>query len=341
MHPWRTLIPVLLTLLLALSGCSDDDNPDGSGGSSGTGGSGGSSGTGGTGNTGGDEPGEPISIQVISNGDVLAAVGAPEDFLANPIPDCTRMDNSSAGTTDVSFTCPDPGAGDYRVPVTAAGAVQVALRVEGEAQDSRSLGIGEGAFLEFTLPLMAPECVDFGDCDGFQVCVESECVPGTFVFISSTTSTGDLGGVTGADDTCETLATAAGLTFGAVFAWTASSEFEPADFAGQTIPYYRVDGVKVADDWADLTDGSLDNPINVDESGNATSSAAVWTHTDIDGTWWGDGNEGSGCTGFTSGQSTETSVLGNPGRSDASWTVSGFSACGSPRPVYCFEAGPL
>ena len=117
---------MLLTLVLALSGCSDDDNPGGSGGTSGTGGSGGSSGTGGTGgtgNTGGDEPGEPISIQVISNGDVLAFVGAPEDLSPNPIPGCTRMDNSAPGATDVSFSCPDPGAGDYRVPVTAAGAV--------------------------------------------------------------------------------------------------------------------------------------------------------------------------------------------------------------------------
>jgi hypothetical protein len=46
-----------------------------------------------------------------------------------------------------------------------------------------------------------------------------------------------------------------------------------------------LDGAKVGDDYADMWDGTLDNYIKVDESGNTlTSSRFVWTGSRPDGT---------------------------------------------------------
>ena len=51
------------------------------------------------------------------------------------------------------------------------------------------------------------------------------------------------------------------------------------------VPMFRLDGVKVADDNADLWDGSPDAPINVNELGNAHGpSTIVWTGTLTNGT---------------------------------------------------------
>ena len=59
-------------------------------------------------------------------------------------------------------------------------------------------------------------------------------------------------------------------------------------------PVYRVDGVKVADDYADLWDGTIDNPINKTESGGTPPRGwhpdiSVWTGhrgTENLGTTW-------------------------------------------------------
>jgi hypothetical protein len=48
---------------------------------------------------------------------------------------------------------------------------------------------------------------------------------------------------------------------------------------------YRLDGVRVADDYADLWDGSIDNPLNLTEQGTVLSQpdAEVWTGTEATG----------------------------------------------------------
>jgi len=54
---------------------------------------------------------------------------------------------------------------------------------------------------------------------------------------------------------------------------------------GAGIPIYRLDGTRIADSYADLWDGSIDSPLNVDQYGNVYghdwwSQASVWTGTD-------------------------------------------------------------
>ena len=86
-----------------------------------------------------------------------------------------------------------------------------------------------------------------------------------FIFISSTESNGNLGGIAGANVTCNNLAVAAGLP-GEYKAWLAGTDAASAPastFFQASGPYILPNGIKVADSWADLTDGSLDHKIDV------------------------------------------------------------------------------
>ncbi len=49
------------------------------------------------------------------------------------------------------------------------------------------------------------------------------------------------------------------------------------------VPIFLLDGSKLADDNADLWDGSVDNPLNIDQTG-ATLATDVWAGTRFDGT---------------------------------------------------------
>ena len=97
------------------------------------------------------------------------------------------------------------------------------------------------------------------------------------------------------------------------------------------MPYLRVDGVRVADDWTDLTDSSLQAPINVDEFGQPSPFGFPWTATSANGTPlsdhcndWG-GTAGMGRVGCTDG-------------TDQSWTSCFLAACSTfQAELVCFE----
>jgi len=110
------------------------------------------------------------------------------------------------------------------------------------------------------------------------------------------------------------------------------------------IPYMRVDGVMVARDWADLTDGTLRAPINVDETGAIVpeSSKAVWSNTNSDGTPnLGDGAEPApiDCTSWAAdvgdGWYSDSYAVDNR------WTaVPSVMSCGNKARIFCFQQGP-
>ena len=90
------------------------------------------------------------------------------------------------------------------------------------------------------------------------------------VFITSEVFRGNLGGIAGADAHCQRLAENAGL-HGTYRAWLSDSQSSPAadpSFFKSPNGYVRVDGVKVAATWDDLTDGALLAAIEVDENGD-------------------------------------------------------------------------
>jgi len=157
------------------------------------------------------------------------------------------------------------------------------------------------------------------------------------VFVSSEVYDGDLGGLTGADAICQSLADAAGLPPRIYKAWLSDARAPVKDrFTHSTSAYVRTDGMVIADNWADLTDhpgaDPLLVPIDRDENGSAVASSFVWTGSTFAGDptaatcfLWNDG------TNASSGRSGQTNQVG-PG-----WTSDATHTCENLRRLYCFE----
>ena len=159
--------------------------------------------------------------------------------------------------------------------------------------------------------------------------------PANRVFVTSATTDGDLGGIAGADATCNGLASTAGLG-GSWVAWLSTTTLDAVDrLTPGSGPFVRaVDGTKIADDIGDLTDGSLDVAIEDDENGTNVGFRAVWTATAADGLYGGTGD----CNGWTSNSSTFRAMIGSAGRSTSLWTAVRTEDCDlSSARLYCFE----
>ncbi len=150
-----------------------------------------------------------------------------------------------------------------------------------------SCGIGQRCSLERSCG--GSPCVDDGDCSApFDSCLPTgcQCAPKhKRVFVTSAVLDGALGGIGGADDTCQLLAGVVGLT-GSYYAWLSDSDPSSAPiqrFTQSPIPYGRMDGVLIANDWNDLVDGVLNAPILITEKG-LDSFSRVYTNTLEDGT---------------------------------------------------------
>ena len=144
-----------------------------------------------------------------------------------------------------------------------------------------------------------------GVCDRNGQCrTEPSTTGDCLVFLTSGNYQGNLGGLAGADAICQELAQAAGLK-GIFKAWLSDSKQSAAErLTHSSVPYIDTRGQLVANDWADLTDGSLQRPITIDEKQHDWSDncdlfayvMSVWTATRTDGS-----AEGPSCTDWTDG----------------------------------------
>lgn len=155
------------------------------------------------------------------------------------------------------------------------------------------------------------------------------------VFMTSTTTDGNTGGIAGADAICNARAAAADLP-GTYKAWLAIAGSSPAStFTQSTVPYKLVTGKLVANDWADLVDGTLANPIDRDELGLLLINQHSWTATDPSGA-----SASSNCEGW---QTNSAMSSGAQGRNFATstgddWTnETAPSPCDVPNHLYCFQ----
>ena len=158
--------------------------------------------------------------------------------------------------------------------------------------------------------------------------------------------------MTGADAVCQARANEAGLP-GTYKAWLSGASYSssPASrFTRSTsLPYVRTDGAVVADDWADLTDGTIQNPINVDEDGVLRNSPSlVWSFTRIDGSPGLFGNQNYSCyngdchcdnwTTTQTNNPTQGSAFSKANNVDFQWTDYSYAnACGSNYRLKCFQ----
>lgn len=157
------------------------------------------------------------------------------------------------------------------------------------------------------------------------------------VFVTSTLKNGNLGGLAGADATCNSLASTAGLS-GTFVAWLSSGTATAASRLGSAQGFVRVDGLPFANTVADITANKIFNPLRINESGvdvtagiaPSSSALTVWTGTAKDGT-----ASANRCNDWTDG--TVTGFTGRANGGPASWTGRSDSGCGTTRRVYCFQ----
>jgi hypothetical protein len=154
------------------------------------------------------------------------------------------------------------------------------------------------------------------------------------VFVTSTTHTGNLGGLVGGDSICQQSAGAAGLA-GTYRAWLSSFQTSAnARLIHSASPYQRVDGMIIASNWTDLVDGILTAPINVNEFG-VTVNVNVWT-----GTSSAASSTAADCSSWLSTASPTGGTIGNSGTIAASWSQNTNGGCNLLRALYCFQQVP-
>jgi hypothetical protein len=196
------------------------------------------------------------------------------------------------------------------------------------------------------------QCVDLGSdpancgqcgqpCAG--ICAGGSCFEDEhrIVFVSSMFSTGAFGGLEGADSFCTEVAAQAGLV-GNFMAWLSTAQLGPADrmthFMG---PYRLPNGKLIANNWIDLTDGTLAHPIDNNEFGEVPDAAGicqgqeVWSNTKTDGTPLNQLD----CQGWTSLAVSSNSNAGRWSVIDFNWTASECISvtCGASAPIYCVQ----
>lgn len=197
-----------------------------------------------------------------------------------------------------------------------------------------------------------PTTCDFARCgDGFvQLGVEecddanedendgcdTECIRTRTVFASSGYYKGDFGGRSGADQLCRELATAAALDNPETFrAWLSDETGAPGlDFHRSPGRYALTTDLPIAESWDDLTDGTLLNPINVDENGDLVDGAA-YTNTLPSGAPI---DQMYSCENWTS--TVGDTWIGNIVEKDSNWTDSEIGnpdICGGAGRIYCME----
>ncbi len=159
------------------------------------------------------------------------------------------------------------------------------------------------------------------------------------VFLSSALYTGAMGGVQGADASCQALADAASLG-GTWLAFIFDPTYTFANYPQAGGPFVKLDGDIVAQDWLDLTDGSIESPIDTTEYGDSFT-VGVWT-----GLFDAPAATDSWCYGWTSaagqcetGQLDECGGVGLSHHTDDWWDGFPLDNCSVPNHLYCIEVG--
>lgn len=170
------------------------------------------------------------------------------------------------------------------------------------------------------------------------------------VFVTSAWYTADLGGLAGADAKCQTAAVAASLP-GTYKAWLGDSTTDAVSrLTHAAVPYELVDGIIVANDWAELltpADAMLVHAIDETERGRPPPRQPLsdpcyptaWTGAYINSSKNGYGE----CSDWTSAQDVLDGgpgggSLGNPLGTNLKWRFACYTyQCSMVAPLYCFE----
>lgn len=164
------------------------------------------------------------------------------------------------------------------------------------------------------------------------------CTGTKILFVTANTYTGNLGGRSGADSNCSGDGNKPSISCTNTKAViTISATDQIADFVGNSIlcstdVLYGTNGNKIADNWSDLLDGSINDTISNAMTGGVSAPMGYHTSSNSDGTFFG----GNNCSG-----SGYTSTSGNSGYGVSDSTSQHISigggslGCGSPLRLLC------
>lgn len=158
---------------------------------------------------------------------------------------------------------------------------------------------------------------------------------GNLMFVTSTTYTGNLGGLAGADAACQARANAAGRP-GTYKAWLSTATVNANSRFGSASGWVRPDGKPFANTVADVGNGKIFYPPEFDEFGNNAGDVAGMTNTMIGGVAGGvqGPNSDSDCEGFTS--TTPDTSGGFTAASSWMFEINTFMSCSSGGRLFCF-----
>ncbi|KKR46261.1 MAG: hypothetical protein UT82_C0016G0002 [Parcubacteria group bacterium GW2011_GWB1_40_14] len=242
--------------------------------------------------------------------------------------------NGSAATGWFRYSASNPGTCNdtfgTRVPVAGGTAVGSGLSYVPYSQNISSLTPG------ITYYYCAIGNNTTGTAFGSVYSFVSSTPPSPNVFVTSNSYTGNLGGLTGADNACMASASLGGLS-GTWKAWLSTSAQSASGRLTHSIsPYVRMDGVVIADNWTDLTDGNLYAPIDRNQYNEqiniAVDSRYVFTQSYGSGGIWG----GSMCQDSTYGGSSGDGVAGDLTYTHGGWSAAaGGNICDLSGHIYC------
>jgi hypothetical protein len=246
---------------------------------------------------------------------------ADDAFFASDASDASNLpDSLSTSSDDASGGGDAPSSSDagFDASVTDAGAPQDAgLDAPADVVDS------------------GPPVSCTSTCGAQALCITGFCVASRRVFVSTESFTGNLGGTSGADHSCQSLANGAGLG-GTWKAWVSDDSTSPSTrFTQATVGYRLLDGTLLAANWSVLVGGALLHTISLTEQRTSATNAAVWTGTLSTGVAIGS----NVCSGFTSSANgAAAAVIGNTGRTDIGWSNATSEQCDSNNlRIYCME----
>jgi len=187
-----------------------------------------------------------------------------------------------------------------------------------------------------------------GVCDQDGKCNTQPSNIGTCtVFLTQSSYAPGIGGLAGADQACQDAARQAGLK-GTFKAWLSDSRQSAAQrLTHSVVPYVDLKGRAIANDWSDLTGGSVHRAITVDQNSYDWDADAdhcsfpwevftqVWTGTRADGS-----AEGPFCNDWTSDDEGTTGAVGMYCDTSSEWTCRADPAaesCGLFSNFYCFQ----